>query len=159
MPSASSAPTLVVLTMAEDGSEWQLTYDAVRALVSSEVAVVPTVLRPRPMTSVRGRRVAYFCTARPDAHEVIAAHLETAHGADVVRVSGNLADRSALQKELAEISADVFLVELKAAAVDLVAEFGLSQGVEIVLAANDVVPLPGHPDLDEIVLEMSRIEV
>ena len=58
-----------------------------------------------------------------------------------------------------EISADVFLVELKAAAVDVVAEFGLAQGAEIVLAANDVVPLSGHPDLDEIVLEMSRIQI
>ncbi len=150
---------VVVLTMAEDGSEWRLTHDAVRALVPPEVAVVPTVLRPRPMTSVRGRRVAYFCTARPDAHEVIATHLETAHGAEIVRVSGNLADRSALQKELEEVSADVFLVELKAAAIDVVAEFGLAHDAEIVLAANDVVPLLGHPDLDEIVLEMSRIEV
>jgi len=150
---------LVVVTMAEDESEWQLTYDAVRAVVSSEVDVVPAVLRPRPLTSVRGRTVAYFCTAQPSVHGVIAAHLQSAHGADVVHVSGNLADRVALRGELEEISADVFLVELKAAAVDLVAEYGLARGVEIVLAANDVVPLPGHPDLDGIVLEMSRIQV
>ena len=150
---------LVVVTMAEEGSEWERTYDAVRAVVSSEVDVVPTILRPRPMTSVRGRKVAYFCTAQPEAHGVIAEHLETEHGADVVRVSGNLADRAALRGELEEISADVFLVELKAAAVDVVAEFGLAHGAEIVLAANDVVPLSGHPDLDEKVLEMSRIQV
>ena len=64
-----------------------------------------------------------------------------------------------MTKELAEVSADVFLVELKAAAIDVVAEFGLAHDAEIVLAANDVVPLLGYPDLDEIVLEMSRIEV
>ena len=150
---------LVVLTMAEEGSEWERTYDAVRAVVSSEVEVVPTILRPRPMTSVRGRRVAYFCTAQPEAHEVIAEHLGSEHGADVVRVSGNLADRAALRRELEETSADVFLVELKAAAVDVVAEFGLARDVEVVLAANDVVTPSGHPDLDEIVLEMSRIQV
>ena len=90
---------------------------------------------------------------------MIAEHLAAVYGADVVRVSGNLADRAALQGELAETSADVFLIELKAAAVDVVAEFGLAQGVEVVLAANDVVPLSGHPDLDEIVLEMSRIQI
>ncbi len=150
---------LVVVTMAEAGSEWERTYDAVRTVVPSEIDVVPTVLRPRPMTSVRGRRVAYFCTALPAAHGVIAEHLETEHGADVVHVSGNLADRAALQAELEEVAADVFLVELKGAAVDVVAEFGLTRGAEVVLAANDVVPLPGHPDLDEIVLEMSRIRL
>ncbi|MBA2424020.1 MAG: 2,3-diphosphoglycerate synthetase [Actinobacteria bacterium] len=150
---------LVVMTMAEAGSEWERTYDAVRTVVPSEIDVVPTVLRPRPMTSVRGRRVAYFCTALPAAHGVIAEHLETEHGADVVHVSGNLADRAALQAELEEVAADVFLVELKGAAVDVVAEFGLTRGAEVVLAANDVVPLPGHPDLDEIVLEMSRIRL
>ena len=150
---------LVVLTMAEEGSEWERTYEAVRAVVSSEVEVVATILRPRPMTSVRGRRVAYFCTAQSEAHGVIAEHLGNEYGADVVRVSGTLADRAALQSELEETSADVFLVELKAAAVDVVAEFGLAQGVEVVLAANDVVTLSGHPDLDEIVLEMSRIQI
>ena len=150
---------VVVLTMAEDGSEWERTHDAVRAVVPPEVAVVPTVLRPRPMTSVRGRRVAYFCTARPDAHEVIAAHLETEHGADVVHVSGNLADRSALQKELEEISADVFLVELKAAAIDVVAEFGLAHERRNRARGQRRRPPSGHPDLDEIVLEMARIEV
>lgn len=148
---------VVVVTMAEAGSEWERTYDAVKTVVPSEVDVVPTVLRPRPMTSVRERKVAYFCTAPPVAHDVIAEHLEAEHGADVVHVSGNLADRNALQGELEATAADVFLVELKAAAVDVVAEFGSAHEVEVVLAANDVEPLPGHPDLDEIVLEMSRI--
>jgi len=30
----------------------------------------------------------------------------------------------------------------------VVAEAGVKRGVEIVLAANDVVPCPGQPDLD-----------
>ncbi|MBA3402862.1 MAG: 2,3-diphosphoglycerate synthetase, partial [Actinobacteria bacterium] len=88
---------VVVVTMAEAGSEWERTYDAVKTVVPSEVDVVPTVLRPRPMTSVRERKVAYFCTAPPGAHDVIAEHLEAEHGADVVHVSGSLADRNALQ--------------------------------------------------------------
>lgn len=150
---------VVVLTMAEAGSAWERTYDAVREVVRPSVAVVPTVLRPRPMTSVRGRKVAYFCTAEPGAHDLIAEHLGAEHGAEVGHVSGNLANRAALRDELEQISADVFLVELKAAAVDVVAEFGSAHAVEVVLAANDVEPLPGHSDLDEIVLEMSRIRV
>jgi cyclic 2,3-diphosphoglycerate synthase len=150
---------LVVLTMAEAGSRWEQTYDAVRAVVPSEIEVVATVLRPRPTKDVRGRTLAYFCTAPPSAGVVLAEHLAAEHGADVVHVSGNLADRAALTMELENIDADVFLVELKAAAVDVVAEAGLARGAEIVLAANDIVPLPGYRDLDEIVLELSRIRL
>ncbi len=148
---------LVVITMAEEGSGWEPTYDAVRAVVGSGVEVVSTVLRPRPLTSVRGRKVAYFCTARSDAYGPTREHLEAEHGAEIVHISGNLANRAVLERELEEIAAEVLLVELKAAAVDVVAEFGSTHELEVVLAANDVEPLAGQPDLDEIVLEMSRI--
>ena len=57
-------------------------------------------------------------------------------------MSGNLADRTALRDELADVSADVYLVELKAAAIDVVAEAALARGAEVVLASNDVVPVP-----------------
>jgi cyclic 2,3-diphosphoglycerate synthetase len=106
---------------------------------------------------VRGRSVAYFCTAPPPAHAPLAAHLEQAHGARVVHVSGNLARREALRAELDGVAADVLLVELKAAAIEVVAEAGLARGADVVLAANDVVALPGEPDLDEMLLEMARI--
>ena len=43
------------------------------------------------------------------------------------------------------VDAEVYLVELKAAAVDVVAEAALARGAEVVLAANDVV----SPELDE----------
>ncbi|MBA3432835.1 MAG: 2,3-diphosphoglycerate synthetase [Actinobacteria bacterium] len=148
---------LVVVTMAETGSGWESTRDAVRGVVSSDVEVVATVLRPRPAITVEGRTVAYFCTAPANAHEVLATHLADEHGADVVHVSGSLADREALRAELTEVEAEVFLVELKAAAVDVVAEYAFARGAEVVLAANDVVPTFGQPDLDEMLLEMARI--
>ena len=50
----------------------------------------------------------------------------------------------------------MFLVELKAAAIDVVAEAGLARGIDVVLAANDVVPLAGEPDLDELLLGMAK---
>ena len=59
-----------------------------------------------------------------------------------MHVSGNLADRpGASRAELERVDADVFFVELKAAAIDVVAEAALARGVDVVLAANDVVPL------------------
>ena len=64
-------------------------------------------------------------------------------------VSGNLSDRARLREDLAAADADVFVVELKAAAVDVVVEEASRRGVRVVVAANDVVPLPGEPSLDE----------
>jgi cyclic 2,3-diphosphoglycerate synthetase len=149
---------LVVLTMAETGRGWEATRDAVRRVVP-EVGVVAAVLRPRPAADIRGRTVAYFCTAPPSEHAVLAAHLQDAHGAVVIHVSGNLARREALHDELADVDAEVFLIELKAAAVDVVAEFAFEQKADIVLASNDVIPLPAEGDLDAMLLEMARIEV
>ncbi len=148
---------LVVVTMAEDGSDWRSVREAVRSVVAPEIHVMPTVLRPRPMEDVRGLSVAYFCTAPERAHSILAAHLSEAHGAEIVHVSGNLADRQALRAELPDVDAKVFLVELKAAAVDVVAEHALALGSRVVLAANDVVPLPGEGVLDEMLLEMSGV--
>jgi cyclic 2,3-diphosphoglycerate synthetase len=149
---------LIVVTMAEQGSAWERVREAVTRLVPSHVAVVATVLRPRPVAEVGGRSVAYFCTAPSAAHAPLAAHLEERHGARVVHVSGNLADRGLLQAELERVEAEVFLVELKAAAVDVVAEAALERGVQVVLAANDVVAVAGQPDLDEMLLEVARID-
>jgi cyclic 2,3-diphosphoglycerate synthetase len=149
---------LVVVTMAEEGTGWERTRDAVRRVVAPGVEVVATVLRPRPAADVHGRTVAYFCTAPPGAHAMLAAHLTAEHGAEVVHVSGNLADRDALRAELETLEAEVFLVELKAAAVDVVAEHALARGAGIVLAANEVVPAAGEPDLDGKLLEMALIQ-
>jgi cyclic 2,3-diphosphoglycerate synthase len=148
---------LVLVTMCEEGSSWEATRDAVRRVVAPEVDVVATVLRPRPLIDVGGREVAYFSTAPPFAHSLLARHLEDEYGALVTHVSGNLADRVRLREELQRVEADVFLVELKAAAIDVVAEFAIARGAAIVLASNDVVPLPAEGALDAMLLEMARI--
>jgi cyclic 2,3-diphosphoglycerate synthase len=68
--------------------------------------------------------------------------------ADVVSVSRNLANRPLLREDLASTDADVYLVEIKAAAIDLVAEAALARGAEVVFAENEVL----CPGLDEEVL-------
>lgn len=148
---------LVVVALAEEGGGWKKVVDAVRLVARPGVEIVPTVLRPRPLSDIAGRSVAYFCTAPPAAHTVLAEHLRAAHGADVVHVSGNLADRAALARELPEVSAEVFLVELKAAAVDVVAEHGLARGAEVVLAANDVVSVSAEGGLDDLLMNVAPI--
>ena len=148
---------LVLVTLAEAGTGWPAVVEEVRAIVRPGVEVLPTVLRPRPLDVVRGRSVAFFCTAPPSAHPVLVEHLSLEHGAEVVHVSGNLGDRRALAEELPRVDADVFLVELKAAAVDVVAQHVLERGGEVVLAANDVVSVSPEGGLDELLLEVAGI--
>ena len=104
-----------------------------------DVPVVPVELRPRPVEPVAGRRVAFFSTAPPAVHETLAGHLSERHGAEVVHVSGNLARREDLRAELERVDADVYLVEIKAAAIDVVAEAALERGRELVFADNELV--------------------
>jgi cyclic 2,3-diphosphoglycerate synthetase len=103
------------------------------------VPVIPVELRLRPMSPLAGRRVAVF-TAGPAPVDQL--------DADVVHVSRNLADRAALREELKSVDADAFLVEIKAAAIDVVAEAAVERGIECVFAANDVGPLEPAVDLD-----------
>ena len=147
---------LVVVTMAEDDFDHDALAAQLAELTRPGVPIVRAVLRPRPLTDVRGRSVAFFGTAPAGHHERIAAHLHSSYGADVRSVSGSLSDRAALRRELASLDADVVIVEIKAAAIDIVAEEAERRGIAVVLAGNDVVPLPGEADLDA---ELERLAV
>ena len=120
----------------------RLISDLVIAVNCEVDGALPVTLRLRPSDALPGR-VAVFTAGGTDV-----SHLE----ADVVSISTNLADRSALARELASIDVDTYLVEVKAAAVDVVAEHALAHDRRIVLASNDVVPLRG--DLDAALLDL-----
>jgi cyclic 2,3-diphosphoglycerate synthetase len=145
---------LVVLTMADERSP----HEALAAAIADvrDVPVVAVGFRPRPLASVEGRRVAYFTTAAAGAHDRLARSLREEHGAASVHVSGNLANRTALIEELDRVDADVYLTELKAAGIDVVAEAGAQRRVEVVLATNDVVRCPGQPELEPELLALAE---
>jgi cyclic 2,3-diphosphoglycerate synthetase len=114
-------------------------------LVRPDLAVVPTVFRPRPLADIGGRRVAYFTTAAAEGVSALARHLEEAYGAQVVLACGGLADRPALAAavERAASEADVFVTEIKAAAIDVVAEAAAAAGKELVFCDNEPVAMDG----------------
>jgi cyclic 2,3-diphosphoglycerate synthetase len=118
--------------------------DAIRSI--SDVPVVEAELRLRPAEPLAGRRTAVFTTGPAPTEDL---------DGEIVHVSRNLARRDAVRRELEAVEADVYLVELKAAAVDVVAEAALARGAELVLAANDVV----SAELDERVLTLGRERV
>jgi cyclic 2,3-diphosphoglycerate synthetase len=112
-----------------------------------DVPVIPVELRLRPVKPVSGQRVAVF-TAGPAPVD----HLD----AEIVHVSRSLADRAALREELKDVEADAFLVEIKAAAIDVVAEAAIERGIECVFAANDVRALEPGVDLDAELLALAE---
>jgi cyclic 2,3-diphosphoglycerate synthetase len=127
--------------------------------VTPELPVIATVLRPSPSQSIAGRRVAFFTTAPSAIHPRLREHLVHKHGAEVVLVSGNLARRADLHADLGsdEVrSADLYLVEIKAAAIEVVAKTAAERGVDIVFADNAVVPLAGEPQIDEHLLALAK---
>jgi cyclic 2,3-diphosphoglycerate synthetase len=108
--------------------------DAIAAI--ADVPVVAAELRLAPMEPLAGRRTAVFTTGPAPTDGL---------DAEIVHVSRNLANRDVLRAELEMVDAEVYLVELKAAAIDVVAETALARGAQVVLAANEVV----SPELDE----------
>jgi len=82
------------------------------------------------MQPLAGRRTAVFTTGPAPTDRL---------DAEVVHVSRNLANRDALRADLESVDAEVYLVELKAAAIDVVAEHALAHGAALVLAENEVV--------------------
>ena len=120
--------------------------DAIRAI--KEVPVLQVELRLRPLEPLAGRRTAVFTTGAAPT-----GHLD----ADVVAVSQNLADRARLRDDLDGVDADVYLIEVKAAAIDVVAETAAQRGVDVVLAVNDVVSDELDEVLAELVPEVARV--
>jgi cyclic 2,3-diphosphoglycerate synthase len=119
--------------------------DAGRVRALKDVPVVRADLRLRPVAPLAGRAAAVFTTGPAPTDRL---------DGEIVSVSRNLADRARLREDLARTDAEVFVVEIKAAAIDVVAEAASERGVEVVFAENEVVPLPGEPDLDQAILQL-----
>jgi cyclic 2,3-diphosphoglycerate synthetase len=149
---------LIVLTMAEPPfSRGDASLEAIRNLAPG-AGLVQAVLRPSPMQPVSGRSVYYVTTAPPSAGPVLVAHLEETAGCKVVGTSHNLARRAKLAADLDHMDgADVLLVELKAAGVDLAARIALAQDMDVVFCDNRVVSRSGDGSFEDRALAVAQL--
>ena len=153
---------MVLITMSEPPLADEHAVDAVRCAVRElrpEATVIAVVLRPHPAEPVAGERVALFTTASAPIQPRLGGYLAQEHGADVTAVVGSLSDRRALRDDLhlpGVLAAHTYVVEIKAAAIDVVAEAAEERGVRVVFCDNRPVPLPGEPDLDAAVVELAQ---
>jgi cyclic 2,3-diphosphoglycerate synthetase len=125
--------------------------DAIRGV--KDVPVIAAELRPRPAESVQGRAAVFTAAPADAAPEIERALLE--QEVDVAHVSTSLARRDDLRRELDQLDADTYLVELKAAAIDVVAEVARERGARIVMLANEIVA----PGLDDELLAVAEAAV
>ncbi len=128
---------VLVVGRGRRGDDYLNTY---RRLIS-DVVIEDVELRLRPTAPLEGR-VAVFTAGAIDV-----SHIEH----EIVNVCPHLADRGLLRSAL--VDADTYLVELKGAAIDVVAEHALAHGIRVVLAANEVVA----PGLDEQLLSLAPV--
>lgn len=154
---------LVLVTLAAPPSADREQVTAVRAAVEAELTALPVAARPlggetprivttrfvpRPLGDVSDRRVLLVTTAPEPAAHAMARTVGTAHDAEVVAVSNALADRPRLREDLeAAPDHDTVLVELKAAAVDVVMRHADEHGREVVVMDHQAVTLEGEPPL------------
>ena len=144
---------LVVLTMCEEPLASQEKVDRIVAGIKDlkpGIEVVPTVLRPKPDVGIQGRRVAYFTTAQGEIVDHIAGFIARNYDCTVDFISTELADRKKLRADLAGLKdggVDVFLTEIKAAAIDVVTEEAERRGTEVVFCDNVPVETDGQQRL------------
>jgi cyclic 2,3-diphosphoglycerate synthetase len=148
IPPVATDRRVLVVGAGQDADAYLNTYrrlisDVVVAVGCDAPGAISATLRLRATEPLEGR-VAVFTAGGTDA-----SHLD----ADVVHVSATLADRATLRAELDRVDADTYLVELKAAAIDVVAEHARAHGKRVVLAANDVVA----EGLDDVLLELAPV--
>lgn len=150
---------LVVLTMVEEALD-RNQLSAIETCIRSsrdEAKIIRTVFRPYPLGDISRKKVWFATTARREAGALLERHLEVGYQAKVVGISHSLADRQRLRADLKSANdPEVLAVEIKAAAVDVVARFGIENGIEVVFVDNRPTPIDPGEDLNESVLEVAR---
>ena len=153
--------TMAVTSLAASVPRANFERDIRRVLQVAAVRPCPIVrvtLRPTPLVPISGRRVFYATTAPASARVHLAAHLEHEHGAKLTGISHHLANRPLLAADLeAAADAEVLVVELKAAGVDLAARFALQRGMQVVFCDNRVETLGGDGTFEELGLAVADL--
>jgi cyclic 2,3-diphosphoglycerate synthetase len=151
----------VVLTMAEEPLASPDKVRTVRKAVENvrpDIPVLPVVFRPRPVEDVEGRRVACFSTAPEVQKATLSRYLEERWGCRVELFSTHLADRTALVQDLhsrAMERVDTVVTEIKAAAIDVVAEEAAARELPVIFMDNEPIEVSfeGGPREDRPALE------
>lgn len=148
---------LVVITMAEEHMASKGKVSKVKKAIEDinpNADIHITVFRPRPLGDIEGKRIALIMTAPKKAVEKVSKYLEETYNVEIAGTSPHLANRPKLKEDLKGFkNYDALLVELKAAAVDVVTKEALAQGKEVVYMDNEPINVDGK-DLRKAVIRL-----
>ncbi len=149
---------LVIIATAEEPVASPADVAEIRRAVDELAPGMPciaTTFRPCPVEPVEGRRVFFATTAPAEVLPKLAQHLEEAYRCTVVGTSPHLSNRARLREDMAAAHGeyDLLLTELKAAAIDVVAQVGDETGIPTVMCDNVPIPLDAGVDLSSAVVE------
>lgn len=152
---------LVVLTMVEESVEANRLAELTNCILNRPLnppKVIRTTFRPYPLGNVEGKKVWVATTAPKQAGAVLVKHLQDDVGAKVVGISHALADRESLAAELESAAgADAVLVEVKAAGIDVVADYAVRNDLEVIFMDNRPIKNFGDEPFDEAVAEVAAL--
>ncbi|MBC7332951.1 MAG: 2,3-diphosphoglycerate synthetase [Actinobacteria bacterium] len=142
---------LVVLTMCEEplASEEDIDFLTRKIReVNPGAPIIKSIFRPQPLSDITSKKVFITMTAKEGICSKIKNYVEKKFNCNVVGISFNLSNREKLRKDLEEISGyDLVLTELKAASVDIVTDFAIKSGKQIVYMNNIPIILGGDETL------------
>jgi cyclic 2,3-diphosphoglycerate synthetase len=131
---------MIILTMCEEPIADFKKIDYLESRIKKfnpGAAVIRTIFRPRPLSSIRNKKVFLGMTAIDRIERNIIDYLEAEYGCIVVKASFNLSRRDELRKDLdSSPEFDLILTELKAAAVDILTEHASKEKKEVVYMDN-----------------------
>ncbi len=151
---------LIILTMCEEPLTPQVKIDEIIEFIHGikpEVEIIPTVFRPKPLKSIKGKKVLFATTAPNAVKDKLVEYLEGVYECEIIGTTPYLSNRPLLKKDIGKYINDVdcMLTELKAAAVDVATKEAINAGLEVVYCDNIPIVIKGdYPNLDEAILNL-----
>jgi cyclic 2,3-diphosphoglycerate synthetase len=106
-------------------------------IINPSAGIYRSIFRPFPLGSIKNKKVVVAMTAKSIIKDRIKKYIEKSYHCSVVGFTFNLSNRILLKKELQSFTDyDAILTELKAASVDIVTDFALKSGKEIIYMNN-----------------------
>ncbi len=127
--------------------------------INPSVSIIRTRFRPKPLKSISGKKIVWINTAPKKMGPKLKLFIEETYNCQIKKISHFLSNRVELVKELRQVegSVDTVLVELKAAAVDVVTQWGLGQGLEVVYQDNIPLVVDDSFDLKEEIIYCANL--
>ena len=105
--------------------------------INPNATIYRSIFRPYPLGIIKNKKVVVAMTAKSIIKDKIKKYIEKSYGCIVVGFTFNLSNRQLLKKELQSFTDyDTILTELKAASVDVVTDFAIKSGKEVIYMNN-----------------------